>query len=446
MNLRLLDEKRLRIFDYSKSRQQGFLFEKERTTMKNLFQDSRFRLIIFANIASSIGSGITMIAVPWLLVTSDNGDAVFGYVALCMTILSFILTPFVGHLIDQMSRKKILLISQMVSLIMLLIFSIMGFVGASYEIWHYMIIYMIGSLYYTFFYPTMFALNQEIFSKEQYSSLNGTMEIQGQLSSMIAGGVASVLLTKWDLHYILLLDACTYAAAIYFYLKLPYKRRTNSEKKRTAKTKGAEGIKYMWKSPVLFVFLLFSTMPFIGVMLTNYLFPVYLTDVLKASGSIYAFQSMIYAIGAITAGVIIPMIARKIGNEKTIILSVVLYTIVISLIIHVNLPIYLTIMFFIAIGNSGARVARNSFLMSRIPNDIIGRVDGVLRSVGLFLRIVLLGIFTGMASSGMILSSFIILSGILFVASIAVFITWKKGFETDPKEMPIDSFLTDKSL
>lgn len=419
------------------------LFEKGLTTMTNLFQDSRFRLIIFANIASSIGSGITMIAIPWLLVTSDNGDAVFGYVTLGMTILSFILTPFVGHLVDQMSRKKILLISQMASLIMLLIFSIMGLAGGSYEVWHYMIIYMIGSLYYTFFYPTMFALNQEIFSKEQYSSLNGTMEIQGQLSSMIAGGVASVLLTKWDLHYILLLDACTYAAAIYFYVKLPYKRKTNHEKKRPV-SKGAEGIKYLWKRPILFIFLLFSTMPFIGVMLTNYLFPVYLTDELNATGSIYAFQSMIYAIGAIVAGAMIPMIARRVGNEKTIILSVLLYAIVISFIIHVDLPIYLTIMFFIAIGNSGARVARNSFLMDRIPNHIIGRVDGVFRSVGLLLRIVLLAIFTEMVSSGLIFYCFIILSGLLCVASLAVFLTWKKGFETDQEETRITDLLTNK--
>ena len=413
--------------------------------MTNLFQDSRFRLIIFANIASSIGSGITMIAIPWLLVTSDDGDAVFGYVTLGMTILSFILTPFVGHLVDQMSRKKILLISQIVSLIMLLIFSIMGFAGASYEIWHYMIIYMIGSLYYTFFYPTMFALNQEIFSKEQYSSLNGTMEIQGQLSSMIAGGVASVLLTKWDLHYILLVDACTYAVAIYFYVKLPYKRQTNHEEKHTV-SKGAEGIKYLWRRPILFIFLLFSTMPFIGVMLTNYLFPVYLTDVLKVSGSIYALESMIYAMGAIAAGAMIPMIARRMGNEKTIILSVSLYAIVISFIIHVDLPIYLTIMFFIAIGNSGARVARNSFLMDRIPNHIIGRVDGVFRSVGLLVRVVFLAIFTGMISSGLIFYCFIILSGILYVALIAVFLTWKKGFEIDPKEVIIDNLLTNKSL
>lgn len=414
--------------------------------MNRLLQDSRFRLILAANIASSIGSGITMIAIPWLLVTSNNGDAVFGYVTLCMTLLSFILTPFVGHLVDRVSRKKILLVSQTISLLMLIVFTVWGFAGATYEVWHFMMIYTIGSLYYTFFYPTMFALNQEIFSKEQYNSLNGTMEIQGQLSSMIAGGVASVLITKWDLHYILLLDACTYIAAIYFYLKLPYKRKIAQKNGQTAKKNGVEGIKYLWKRPVLFIFLLVSTMPFIGVMLTNYLFPVYVKDVLKASGSVYALENMIYAMGAIVAGAIIPIVAKKIGNEKTIIVSVVLYTIVISLIIHVNLPVYLAIMFFIAIGNSGVRVARNSFLMEWIPNDIIGRVDGVFRSIGLLIRVVLLAIFTGMVSSGFLLLCFISLSGLLFVSSIAVFLTWKKGFEKDQVEVESDLFATNKSM
>ena len=197
--------------------------------MTNVFQDSRFRLIIFANIAASIGSGITMIAIPWLLVTSEKGESVFGYVALCMTVISFILTPFVGHLIDRISRKRILVSSQMISLLMLLIFSVMGFVGVSYETWHYMIIFIIGSLYYTFFYPTMFALNQEIFSKEQYSSLNGTMEIQGQLSSMIAGGVASLLLMKWDLQYILLMNVLYICGCHLFLLEAALQKTERSE-------------------------------------------------------------------------------------------------------------------------------------------------------------------------------------------------------------------------
>lgn len=403
--------------------------------MKNLYNDSRFRLIISANIASSIGSGITMIAIPWMLVSSDNGNKVFGYITICMTILSFILTPFVGNLVDRVSRKKLLIISEIICFALLFIFSLIGFVGVSYEIWHYTIIYMIGSLYYTIFYPTMFALNQEIFTKEHYKSLNGTMEVQGQLSSMIAGALASILLLKWDLHYILLLNTISYGAAIYFYLKLPYVRLPSMKQTETViKSRASDGLRYMLARPSVFIFLLFSFMPFIGVMLTNYLFPVYLVDVFKADASVYGIEGMIYAIGAIIAGILIPTVSSKFGNEKMIIFGVFVYTIAISLIVFVNLPVYLSLMLFLAIGNSSTRVARNSFLMDHIPNDIIGRVDSLFRTLGLLIRILLLALFTGMVSSDLIVYCFIVLSGVLLASLCLVVISWKKGFKLKEKD------------
>lgn len=397
--------------------------------MKHLYTDSRFGLIIFANIASSIGSGITMIAIPWLLVSSENGNAVFGYITIAMTIISFVVTPFIGHLIDKTSRKKLLITSKMASMLSLLFFAMIGFLGFSYEIWHYMIIYMIGSLYYTIFYPTMFALNQEIFSKNHYKSLNGIMEVQGQLSSMIAGAIASILLTHWDLHYILLLDVLSFAAAILFYIKIPYDRTKQNTSINAAPSKATEGLSHMMKRPLMFMFLLCSMMPFIGVMITNYLFPVYLSDVLKTSGGVYGIQGMVYGFGAIVAGVTVPVIAKKMGDEKTIIVAVITYTIAISSILLANVPMYLALMFFIALGNSGARVARNSFLMDQVPNALIGRVDSLFRTFGLLLRIGILAIFTGMVSSGLIMYCFILLSLFMIAASISVTLTWKKGFE-----------------
>ncbi|MCZ8537873.1 MFS transporter [Paenisporosarcina quisquiliarum] len=402
--------------------------------MKNLYQDSRFRLIIFANIASSIGSGITMIAIPWLLVSSEDGNAVFGYITIAMTIISFVVTPFIGHLIDKTSRKKLLITSKMVSMISLLFFALIGFLGMSYEIWHYMIIYMIGSLYYTIFYPTMFALNQEIFSKEHYKSLNGIMEVQGQLSSMVAGAIASILLTQWALHYILLIDVLSFAAAILFYIKIPYVRTEQNTSQNAVPSKASEGLNYMRKRPLMFMFLLCSMMPFIGVMITNYLFPVYLFDVLKTSGSVYGIQGMVYGFGAIVAGITVPVIAKKLGDEKTIIYAVITYTIAISFILLANVPLYLALMFFIALGNSGARVARNSFLMDEVPNELIGRVDSLFRALGLLLRIGLIAIFTGMVSSGLIIYCFISLSALLVVASIIVLLTGRNGFELPTKE------------
>lgn len=396
--------------------------------MSKLYNDSRFRLIIFANIASSIGSGITMIAVPWLLVSSENGNEVFGYVTMGMTILSFLITPYIGSLIDKISRKRLLIFSKVFSLLLLFIFTLIGFLGIHYEVWHYIIIYMVGNLYYTIFYPTMFALNQEIFDKDQYKTLNGTMEVQGQLSSMIAGAVASILLMKWDLQFILLLDVFTYALAIYFYLKLPYTKTSVRKNKNVTTIKATEGLTFMLKRFSMFMFLSASLMPYIGVMITNYLFPVYLSDVLKTDGNIYGIQGMIYGLGAIFAGLFVPIIAKKLGDEKTIVYSVLTYTIAISFIIYTNIPGYLALMFFIAIGNSGSRVARNSFLMDNIPNEIIGRVDSLFRSIGLLLRIILLALFTGLVSSGQIFLCFLVLAGLLLLASASVVVSWKKGF------------------
>ena len=372
-----------------------------------------------------------------MLVTSDNGGAVFGYITIGMTIINFLITPYIGTLVDRMSRKRLLIGSELACFLVLLPFTALGFLGVSYETWHYTVIYVIGSLSYTLFYPTMFAMNQELFTKEQYKTLNGTMEVQSQLSSMIAGGVASILMLKWEIHYILLLNILTYIAAIYFYLKLPYARAERTEGKNSFNRKTSEGLLYMLARPAMFAFLLFSFMPFIGVMLTNYLFPVYLSDVLQTDANVYGILGMIYAVGAVVAGLLIPAVAKKLGNEKTMILGVLVYSIAISIVVFVELPIYLVLMFFLALGNSSARVARNSFLMDKIPNDIIGRVDSLFRTIGLLQRIILLAIFTGMVSSELIVPCFYILSTVLLVATIIVSFSWNKGFREEERLLQV---------
>ncbi len=371
-----------------------------------------------------------MIAIPWLLVTSENGSALFGYITLVMTIINFMITPSIGFLVDKWSRKNILLVGEIFGFIMLVVFAGIGLTGGTYETWHYIVLYFTGSLYYTLFYPAMFAFNQEVFEKSHFKALNGMMEVQGQLSSMIAGAVASFLMIKVELQWILVLDAFTYLIAIYFFARIPYKRLAVEKNSDRFTRKMTEGFRFMSKRPIMFLFLIASVMPFIGVMMTNYLFPVYLSEVLKAEESIYGLQSMVYGLGAMFAGMMIPLVAKKLGNEKTMVWTVFCYTLFISLIVWVSLPLYLGCMFFIAIGNSGVRVARNSFMMDHIPNEIIGRIDSLFRAIGLAIRILLLLIFTNLAETGVILS-FGILSILMLIASVTIYFSWKKLWKNE---------------
>ncbi|KYD24665.1 MFS transporter [Parageobacillus toebii] len=389
--------------------------------MNSLYRDRRLYLLLVANLFSSVGTGITMTAVPWLLVQKPDGGTWFGYMSTMMTIAMLLLTPYVGMWIDHMSRKAILMFGETMGLVIAAMFALYGMMGTEYHIWHLVILFASGSLYYFLFYPTIFAFNQEVFHPDQYKTLNGIMEIQGQLATVISGGAASLLLTKVPLYSILWLDACTYVAAIVCLFFIPYQRSARNGGTHSFWTKMAEGYHYMKARPLLFCFLLASLMPFIGVMMTNYLHPIYITNVLKEDSSVYGIQSMVYGIGAALAGVIVPLWLRKIKTEVSITITVFMYALAMTMFLLVkNTWIFYVLVSLTAFGNAGTRVARSSLMMERIPNEKIGRVDGLFRAIGFLIRSALLSVFTGLVSFRHVLIPYAILSGLLIISGLLV--------------------------
>ncbi len=59
-----------------------------------------------------ISSGLFMMALPWMMLSTPNQGAFVAIVALVCTVLSFLLTPFFSTLIDRSSRKQLLVLVQ----------------------------------------------------------------------------------------------------------------------------------------------------------------------------------------------------------------------------------------------------------------------------------------------------------------------------------------------
>ena len=81
--------------------------------MKDLLRDFRIRRLLLANITGSVGSGITIFAVPWLLVHQPGGNATYGTVTLVTTVTLFLFMPYYGVWVDRHSRKTMLLGSEL---------------------------------------------------------------------------------------------------------------------------------------------------------------------------------------------------------------------------------------------------------------------------------------------------------------------------------------------
>ncbi|QKG83653.1 MFS transporter [Kroppenstedtia pulmonis] len=367
--------------------------------METIWKDRRMYLLVTANIASSVGTGISGIAVPWFLIQQPGGEAVFGYLMLGMNMVSFLLSPVIGVWVDRFSRKWLLQVNQILGLTATLPLALWGWSTGSFAPWQLVVISASGTLYYNLHFPTQLALVQEMFDRSRYRILNSVLEVQSQVAAVISGGLGSILLEVMELQWILLVDAATFLFSLILISFLPYQRRVGQTEGPTQSGTWwgnlSDGFRYLWGKPGLTFFFLCTMLPFIGVMASNYLNPLYVVDILKANAAVMGLQEMLYAVGAVAAGFTIPWLARRLGSYRTLLVTVGLFALSTAFLAFIPVVgVFLTMKVIFGWGNAGTRVLRNTLIMEMVPNHIIGRVNSSFQAVGYILRILTLGLFT----------------------------------------------------
>jgi MFS family permease len=380
----------------------------------NIWRDPKARIVLTANFLLVVGASLTFMAIPWLLIQKPQGEVILGCTNSAITLLILFLLPYLGKLVDRNSRKAVVL----------------GFLGCGFmvnilvvgallwrgqvEVWELLVVFCYGSLGASVYYPAQFALNQEIFALDQYEALSGAIEIQWQAGSMVAGAAGAYLISRAPLWLILLMDASTYLISFVLLSRLTY-RRTNT----SASIDGSalklmwEGICYLRQRPRLTAVMFASFLPFLALMVANYLSPIFVKDTLAAGSDVYAGGEISYAIGAIAAGLTVPSLNGRIGLVPTLLCTIGIYTVAVAL----N-PIFPVIaIFFLSFllqgwGNAGSRVARSILVLKTVPNAIIGRVNLFYSAIERLLRASLLALVTFLVKDQGPNFAYLILAGV----------------------------------
>src|SRR6516225_1531251 len=193
----------------------------------SLWQDPKARLILLSNFLLVVGSGITWIAVPWLLIHQPNGEALYGISNAGLTLLIFLLLPYLGKFIDRTSRKKVIVGYFFFGMATNLFVIAMILIERHVAAWHLIVATSLGSLGASVYYPAQYAFNQEVLSRDQYKALSGAIEVQWQAAAMIAGGLAAFLVNRIPLTLILFFDMLTFASGIFVISFVPDESGSN---------------------------------------------------------------------------------------------------------------------------------------------------------------------------------------------------------------------------
>src|SRR3982750_4800752 len=80
-------------------------------------ESRNYRLYFFGQIVSLIGTWMTQTASLWLIYHLSNSAFLLGVVGFASQIPMFILAPFAGVWIDRVNQHKLLIITQILSML-----------------------------------------------------------------------------------------------------------------------------------------------------------------------------------------------------------------------------------------------------------------------------------------------------------------------------------------
>ena len=173
-----------------------------------------YRLYFTGQSISLIGTWMQRITLPWLVYHITGSALLLGIVSFTGQIPTFLLSPFAGVLTDRWSRYRVLLVTQIVSMIQAFTLAILCLTGAI-QIWEIVILSIILGCVNAFDVPARQSLIVDMVEKKE--DLGNAIALNSLMfngARLIGPSIAGILLASTSEGICFLLNAISYLFVI----------------------------------------------------------------------------------------------------------------------------------------------------------------------------------------------------------------------------------------
>jgi MFS family permease len=231
---------------------------------------------------------------------------------------------------------------------------------------------------------------------------------------------------RWEIWDIFMLDAGTYFISIVLIAMIRYTPNPNlAHTGASVFERVNTGFVYLRSHPEFLVFGLFSYSVFAMLLVEIHaVLPGYVERHLKETGSVFAAADLIYAIGALSAGVFVQKVFSS-GNpvRAVIVLTLVTCGIFFWAFAATSVIVIYTVSVILGFCNAGIRVLRLTYFFKHIPNELMGRVNSIFNMVNVLTRTLFIFLFSlpfftfdnHIVWAYFIMASFLLVSGTVLI-------------------------------
>jgi len=284
-----------------------------------------YRLFFGGQSISLIGTWLQLTAVSWLVYRLTDSSFLLGLVGFSSRIPTFVLASLAGVLVDRWNRHRLLVATQVFSLIQALILAILVLTG-TIAIWHIIVLTLFLGIVNAFDIPVRQSFIVEMIERREdlgnAIALNSSM-VNG--ARLLGPSVAGTLIALMGEGFCFLLNALSFVAVIAALLAMRITPKTRATQKTPLWQGLKEGYRYAFGFfPIRSLLLLLALVSFMAMPYTV-LMPVFAGRILHGGPETLGFLLGATGVGALAGTLFLASRKSVLGLGRIIVIGSFLF-------------------------------------------------------------------------------------------------------------------------
>ncbi len=309
---------------------------------KNTFRAFRYRnyrLFFYGQSVSQIGTWMQRTGVSWVVYTMTHSPLMLGLTVFASQFPSFIFSLPGGVVADRYNRYKLLLGTQIASLIQAFLLFLVT-MSSHYSAWSILLLSAVLGIINAFDVPARQPLIHELVTDKadlpNAMALNSSMV---NLARLIGPALSGIVLVKFGASICFLLNALSFIAVIISILMIKL-TPSHSPKKNNLRSELNEGFRYLKNTPSISIALMMLGLSSLLVLPYGTVLPVFAKLVYKGDAATFGYINSFIGIGAVTGSFFLATRKPTADLKSLLLVSTVIFGIFLILFSHtVNFPL-----------------------------------------------------------------------------------------------------------
>jgi len=335
-----------------------------------------FRLYWTGQVISQVGTWLQIVAQGWVVYNLTDSPFMLGMVNFVALVPVVPVSLLAGVLSDRLSRKKLIIVTEIVLMLQALIMAGLIWFGLI-QVWHVIVLSFILGAASAIEQPARLAFVVDVVGKDDLSNAVALNSSSTNTARIVGPALAGVIITATGEAACFFINGISYLFVIWalFAIRLPVERKNKGALKVVGSLK--DGFTYLKENPVIYGLLFiislasFLTIPYIALM------PIFARDILKVGANGLGFLLTAVGVGAIAGAMQVANLKPGKRGEWLVTANILGPLFLVVFCFSRNIYLSLSLVILVGASNAIRLTLANSLTQLNTENDYHGRVMSV---------------------------------------------------------------------